>query len=73
MKAAIYPRYGPPEVIQIVEVPTPTPGEGEVLVKTRATAVSSGECAMRGFKDVPWLFWVPMRLVLGVWRRSGRT
>ena len=31
MKAALCERYGPPEVVRIGEVPTPTPAAGEVL------------------------------------------
>src|SRR4030095_2272567 len=37
MKAAVYRRYGPPDVVRIEEVPTPEPKVNEVLVKVRAT------------------------------------
>lgn len=33
MKAAYYTEYGPPEVIQIKELPKPVPSEKQVLVK----------------------------------------
>ncbi|NUT40917.1 MAG: NAD(P)-dependent alcohol dehydrogenase [Thermoactinospora sp.] len=47
MKAAVYTRFGPPEVISLHQVPKPRPRDGEVLIKVRATTVTSAECAMR--------------------------
>lgn len=47
MKAAVYRRFGPPEVLAIEDVPTPEPGPRDVLVKVRATTVTSAEAAMR--------------------------
>jgi len=40
MKAAVYRRYGPPEVVRIEEVEKPVPGEGEVLIAIRAAALN---------------------------------
>lgn len=40
MKAAVYRRYGPPEVIRIQEVDPPVPGDGEVLIAVRAASVN---------------------------------
>lgn len=40
MRAVVYNRYGTPEVLRIVEVPTPSPAEGKVLVKVAATSVN---------------------------------
>src|SRR5438105_3169830 len=40
MKAAIYRRYGPPEVVQIAEVEKPVPKDDEVLIKVRAASVN---------------------------------
>ncbi len=47
MKAVVYDRYGPPEVLRLEDVERPAPKEDEVLVKIRATAVTRGDCATR--------------------------
>jgi NADPH:quinone reductase-like Zn-dependent oxidoreductase len=65
MKAAVCERYGPPEVVQIREVPTPEPADGEVLVKATATTVNSGDARVRALR-VPRGLTLPMRLRLGI-------
>ncbi len=64
MKAAVCERYGPPEVVQIREVPKPVPSDGEVLVKAFATTVNSGDARVRALR-VPRGLRLAMRLKLG--------
>lgn len=43
MKAAVYRRYGPPDVLQIEEVEKPVPGDDELLVKVHAVSVNRSD------------------------------
>ena len=45
--AVRFAEYGGPEVLEVVEVPTPEPGEGEVLVEVFATGLNPVESAIR--------------------------
>ena len=40
MRAVVYDRYGPPEMLRIEDVPMPTPGAGQVLVRVAATSIN---------------------------------
>lgn len=46
MRAAVSPRYGTPDVLEIREVPKPVPKEREVLVAVHAAAVGRTDCGM---------------------------
>lgn len=47
MKAVRFSEYGGPGVLQVVEVPDPVAGDGEVVVRVRATAINPGEAKIR--------------------------
>jgi NADPH:quinone reductase-like Zn-dependent oxidoreductase len=64
MRAAVCERYGPPEVVQIREVPKPVAADGEVLVEAFATTVNSGDTRVRALR-VPRGLRLLMRLKLG--------
>jgi len=47
MKAAVYHRYGPPEVVQIEDVEKPAPKDNDVLVRIYATTVCTADWRLR--------------------------
>ena len=64
MKAILCTAYGPPEVLRVVEVPTPTPKSHEVLVRVKASTVTFGDCEIRNLTLPPWTRF-PVRLIMG--------
>jgi len=64
MKAIIWTKYGPPDVLQLKEVEKPSPKEDEVLIKIYATTVTAGDCEQRSLK-MPFWYRLPMRAYVG--------
>jgi NADPH:quinone reductase-like Zn-dependent oxidoreductase len=67
MKAMVYTEYGPPDVLQLKEVETPTPADNEVLVQVHAASVNYGDWAF--VRGKPFL----VRLMSGGLRRPKNT
>jgi len=65
MKAIVFKKYGPPDVLQLKQVEKPVPRDNEVLVKVYAATATAGDCEIRRF-DMPVLFWLPIRLYMGL-------
>ena len=71
MKAIVCTKYGPPEVLQLREVPKPVPKDHEVCIKVFATAVTASDIFIRG-SDIPMSHRIPMRLMIGITRPRKR-
>jgi NADPH:quinone reductase-like Zn-dependent oxidoreductase len=64
MRAIVCTRYGPPEVLQLRDLPKPQPKGSEVLIRIAATTVTASDCIVRAF-NMPLRLKLPMGAVLG--------
>lgn len=67
MKAIVWTRYGPPDVLVLKDVPKPVPSKDEVLIRIFATSAFTGDCELRRFL-VPPSLWLFTRLYMGLTR-----
>ena len=69
MRAVVYDRYGPPEVLRLEEVEQPVPNDDEVLVRIHATTVNRTDCGWRSAKPFIARYFTglrrPKRKILG--------
>ncbi len=70
MKAIVCTGYGPPEVLQVRNVPDPRPHKNEVCIRLNATAVTASDCIVRGLK-LRGRYRLFMRVAFG-WRAPRR-
>ncbi len=70
MRAAVYDRYGPPDVLRLEDVERPVPKEDEVLVKVHVTTVNRTDCGWRSAKPFFARYFIgllrPKRKILGM-------
>jgi NADPH2:quinone reductase len=74
MKAIVIPRLGGPEVLQLQEMPNPTPGPGESLVRVKAAGVNFADTmtSQGGYPGAPKPPLVAGREFCGVLEASDR-
>jgi NADPH:quinone reductase-like Zn-dependent oxidoreductase len=70
MKAAVYTRYGPPDVVQITDIEKPVPKNDEVLIKVRAA--SANPLDWRLMRGVPPILRMLFRLPKPTIAQPGR-
>ena len=66
----LWTAYGPPEVLQLGELPTPEPKPGQVRIRMHATSATYSDTFARGLTAKPFIRFVA-RLILG-FRRPTR-
>jgi NADPH:quinone reductase-like Zn-dependent oxidoreductase len=78
MRAIVYTEYGPPDVLKLKTIQTPTPKDDEVLIRVRATSVNYGDITARNFKNIPardfnmsMALWLPSRVMFG-WNKPKK-
>src|SRR2546428_7100489 len=73
MRAVVYDRYGPPDVLRLADVERPVPAAGEVLVKVHGARAHRSRSATRGAdRGGGWAILLMSRLVSGIRRPRHR-
>lgn len=72
MKAIIWTKYGPPDVLEFREVEKPAPNDNEVLIRIHATTVTAGDSEMRSL-NFPFYLSLPMRFWIGFTKPKENT
>lgn len=67
MKAAVYKKFGAPEVLKIEDVEKPVPKVDEILIEVKASAVTNSDIFIRGSK-LPLSMLIPFRLMMGIFK-----
>jgi NADPH:quinone reductase-like Zn-dependent oxidoreductase len=69
MRAVVYDRYGPPNVLRLEDIERPVPKEDEVLIRIHATTVNRSDCGWRSAHPFIVRFFIglrrPKRAILG--------
>ena len=67
MRAVSCPKYGPPEVLRLVDVPVPSPTPDQVRIRIHAAGVTMSDVFIRSARVGP-LLQIPFRLMMGITR-----
>ncbi|HEY7350037.1 MAG TPA: NAD(P)-dependent alcohol dehydrogenase [Ktedonobacterales bacterium] len=68
MKAMVWTKFGPPEVLQLQELAKPALSDHEVLIRIYATTVTAGDCQLRSLQ-LPLAYRLPIFIGVGLLRR----
>jgi NADPH:quinone reductase-like Zn-dependent oxidoreductase len=63
VRAIVWTKYGPPDVLELREVEKPSPKDNESLIRIVATTVTAGDCELRSLK-----FPIYLNLAMRLWR-----
>jgi NADPH:quinone reductase-like Zn-dependent oxidoreductase len=72
MKAVVWTKYGPPDVLVMRDVEKPTPKDNEVLIRIYATTVTAGDSELRSL-NLPILLSLPLRMWIGFIKPRANT
>ncbi|MCG3260399.1 MAG: NAD(P)-dependent alcohol dehydrogenase, partial [Candidatus Heimdallarchaeota archaeon] len=62
MKAAFYKKYGPPDVLELIEIEKPQPENDEVLIRNYGSSINTVDVIARSGKAPEVIFWVARKL-----------